>query len=178
VTSRRLIFALALGAGCGTSRPSTPLSNVRESPPNARESAPQKSLGCDQLHIDPEEALTVDAPLFCRRYRDEFLPEVADKTINCLDADKWHFCSVFPCSTEALESVPARPDPRCVRVAKACPGMDGISGEWCTRLITGMTARGRERFTTCLIETCGEQRGIGDCLWDPISVGCYDGPMR
>ena len=154
---------LVLAAACGSSeRRPAPVQNTASSPADTS----ADSTLCAHVHsgaaYDPG---TVDAQLQCGRYRDELLPPIAEKAVACMEAARWDVCKLSPCTMSALETQPPDVD-ACKEVTNGCPAMS----ELCATHVGGMNARGRQRFTRCIVENCGH--GVRFCLWDSMVTPC------
>jgi hypothetical protein len=156
------VALLVVAAACGSSESRPAALQNTESPAGAS----GDSTLCAHLHPGAEEDPgIVDAQLQCGRYRDELLPPVAAKAVACMEAARWDVCKLSPCTMAALETQPPDID-ACEQVTTGCPAMT----ELCATHIGGMNARGRQRFTSCIVENCGN--GVRFCLWDPMVSPC------
>ena len=125
---------------------------------------------CETIPYDRDEC-TADPRELCRSYRAELIPEVAAAGVRCLRAAECDLCRVNECTMSTLAEAPkaGAAEARCATVEERCPGM----GELCAEGVAGMNAQGRERFTACLIESCG--LGVRYCLWGPGVNPCHAG---
>jgi hypothetical protein len=137
---------------------------TRAAPP--AQPAPAEANACDSLAYDRDDPGVADAPALCRHFRNELLPEVASAATQCMQAASWSVCDVTRCTSGALASTPVANDSLCASVEQRCPDMT----ELCRSHVSGMNATGRERFTACLADHCGQ--GLRYCLWDTMVSGC------
>lgn len=128
---------------------------------------------------EPDPACPKLRAQMCQTALAEYAPAAATRAATCLAEleSSCDVCGIRVCMKSALEGLPGGTVGECAGVAKEAEktseGYGEEMKELCTRYASGMTAKGRQRFASCLKKHMGV--GIRICLWDPSVTPCTEG---
>jgi hypothetical protein len=113
----------------------------------------------------------------CQTVIAEFDRATAARTVDCFEASGGcDACDIRTCISTSVAGSPRKSVRECESVRKAAdassPGYGEVMFELCEQYASGMTARGRARFTRCLTKNMGV--GVRFCLWDPSTTPCTE----